>query len=300
MLVVPSIPVNRGLVARPEPLKSKIPRFRSSKNAPVILSETMDHLRRPPKSAAEISELPTLGSTQCAAHVREFGTSFAPETLVYLIREATLRRDTALVEVCARFLIGHRGSGDGWEGGHCEPTISKLSRTRGFHGDRELRMAFRSGCLAKLAQALHAGRDAKPYWEERFGHAFKDACIDVARSLRRPRNRDMEAGLAQGGEEAVDADDFDPKLELFDEAILRRLATSHHMNTLLQAIRALPPRQAHAAFLAWVDGHPIEGVGDTVASIMGISDRGVYKHLEKARATLSADPGLRAIWFEEI
>ena len=260
----------------------------------------MDPLRRPPRSAAEINALPPLGSTQCAAHVREFGQPFAPETLVYLIREATLRRDTALVEVCARFLIGHRSSGDGWEGGHCEPTISKLSRTRGFHRDRELRLAFRSGSLAKLAEALHAGRDAKPYWEERFGHAFKDACIDVARSLRRPRNRDMEAGLAQDGDEAVDADDFDPKIELFDEAILRSLANSSHMNTLMQAIRALPPRQAQAAFLAWVDGHPLEGDGDTVASIMGISYRGVYKHLEKARATLSADPVLRAIWFGEV
>lgn len=260
----------------------------------------MDQLHRPPKSAAEIDALPPLGSTQCSAHVREYGRSFSPETLVFLIREATLRRDTALVELSARLLLGQAGRGGRWEGGHCEPTIAKLARHYGFYRNVDLRRAFRSGCLAKLAEALHAGREKKHYWEERFGDAFKKACIDMARSLRLPRNRDMEAGVTDDGDEAVDVDGLDPGADLIDAAILERMASTHHMSALLHAIRALPERQGHAALLAWVEGRPLEGEGETVAAIMGISPRAVYKHLEKARSTLSTNPDLRAIWFGEV
>lgn len=261
----------------------------------------MDDLRRPPKSAAEISALPPLGTTQCSAHVREHGQTFSPETLVYLIREATLRRDTALVELSARLLIGQRGRSDRWEGGHCEATIAKLGRSYGFCRDPELRKAFRSGCLAKLVDAIHAGREEKHYWEERFGDAFKMACIDVARSLRQPRNRDMEAGVTGDSDAEIDVDDLDGGTGLIDEPILKRIATPHHTSALLKATRALPRRQRHAVFLAWIEGRAIEGDGtDTVAAIMGITPRAVYKHLEKARATLSANPDLRAIWFGEV
>lgn len=261
----------------------------------------MDHLRRPPKSAAEISALPPLGTTQCSAHVREHGRTFAPETLVYLIREATLRRDTALVELSARLLIGQPGRGSRWEAGHCEPTIAKLARSFGFYSDPQLRAAFRSGCLAKLVEAIHAGRDEKHYWEERFGDAFKMACVDVARSLRLPRNRDMEAGVTDSGDDVVEVDGFDPGAALLDEAILERMASPHHTAALLQAVRALPKRQGHAVFLAWVEGRPIEGAGnETVSAVMGITPRAVYRLLEKARFTLRANPDLRAIWFGEV
>ena len=139
-------------------------------------------------------------------------------------------------------------------------------------------------------------------WEERFGDAFKKACIDVARSLGRRRNRNMEAGVTDEGDDVVEVDAFDPGVELVDAAILARMAAPHHMSMLLEAIRNLPKRQSQAAFLAWVEGHPIEGKGEgTVVAIMGgIDPRAVYKHLEKARSTLTEIPELRAIWFGEV
>jgi hypothetical protein len=176
--------------------------------------------------------------------------------------------------------------------------MASLARFYGFNADRELRHAFRSGCLAKLVEALHAGRADKPYWEERFGDAFKKACIDVARSLRLRRNRDMEAGVTDNGDDVIDVDDVDSGAAAIDVGVLDRITSPQHWHALMGAVRALPERQGHAAFLAWVEGRAIEGEGDgTVAAIMGITPRAVYKHLEKARSTLRANPDLRAIWF---
>ncbi len=259
----------------------------------------MRPLQRPEKSAAEIAELPALGTTQCSAHVREHGHAFAPETLVYLMRQATALRNTALFEMCGRFLIGQPTQGGSWSGGHCEPIIASLSRAHGFARDIDLRTAFRAQCLGKAFMAIHAGRDKKPYWEERFGDALWTSCIDVARSLRRPRQKEMEAGLAASDD--ADIDNFDRGEPLLDETILAELAKPHHQAAVLAAVRALSPRQAEAATLRWMEGRHIEGNGhDTVAAIMGITPRAVHAHLDKAFGALRANPTLRHIWQGEL
>lgn len=217
---------------------------------------------------------------------------------MYLMRELTHLKDTSLFEMCARLLTGHSSGDVGWEGGHCEPTIAKLSRFYGFHSYLDLRLAFRSGCLSALVQAIHEGREKRAFWEERFGKAFKTKCIDVAKSLRRPANRDLEAAVAR--EDSVDVDDCDSGLPLIDATVADRLSKPHNEAVVLQAVRLLPLRQSRAVFLAYVEQRPIEGVSDsTVADIMGITPRAVYKLLEKALKTLRKNPDLRAIWQEE-
>jgi hypothetical protein len=258
----------------------------------------MKPLQRPSKSAAEVKALPPLGSTECSALMRDRGHSYAPETLVYVMREAIQVRATDLFELAFRLITG-KPVGNRWEGGHCERTIASLSRAYGFNTNSELRLAFRSRCLVALADAVHAGSATKPYWEERFGAAFKDACIDVARSLSRPRNRDMEAGVAS--DDAPDVDEIEPAVELIDAELAKRLSQPHHESIVLQAIRALPRRQGQAVMLAWMEGRPIEGeVNDTVAKLMDISPRAVYKLLEKALPVLKNTTVLRAIWSGEV
>lgn len=257
----------------------------------------MRELHRPPKSAAEIEALPSLGTTECTAHVHQHGHSFAPETLVYLLRETISARNTALVEMCAKFLLGSRDGDTGWKGGHCEGMIAKCARKFGFLSNRELLLAFRARCLSALWKAIYSGRERKPFWEERFGSAFKATCIDVARALRRPQYRDMEAGLAVDSEANVDVDDVDPGVELIDDVVLHHLSQPHISAAFAQALLTLPPRQRQALSLRYDEGRDVEGSGDaTVAAIMGITPRAVYKHLEKGLAVLRADPGLRAIW----
>lgn len=240
--------------------------------------------------------MPALDSTEGSEHVRKHGLSYTPESLVYVIREAIDKRNTALVEVSFRFLIG-REVGAQWEGGHCEGTMVLLARTFGFHLSRELRVAFRSRCLASLSEAIYAGREVKPYWEERFGDAFKKVCIDAARWLSLPRNRDMEAGVTGDGDDATDVDNFDFGKPLIDVEIVEQLSKPHHQAVVLRAVRALPSRQGQAVMLAWMEGRAIEGqAAGTVAEVMAISPTAVYKLLRKALPILRANSDLQAIW----
>lgn len=261
----------------------------------------MRPLQRPRKSVAEIEALPALGSTQCSAYVREHGSGFAPETLVFVMREAKRLNDTLMFELAATLLIGREAPAGRWTGGHCEPTISSLSRAYGFWSGYNLRIAFRRECLHALWEAIHAGRELKPYWEERFGHAFKARCIDMARSLERARNRNMEADEALDAEHAVDVDDLaDGASEEVEDGIIAEMSRSQDELVVMNAIRALTPRQGMAVTLAWMEGRQIEGEdGDTVSAIMGISPTAVYKLLRKALIPLRANPALRAIWSEE-
>ena len=214
------------------------------------------------------------------------------------MRQAIQARSTDLFELAFTLVTG-KPVGKRWEGGHCERTIASLARAYGFNTNPELRLAFRSRCLVALADAVHAGTAAKPYWEERFGDAFKDACIDAARSLSRSRNRDMEAGVAS--DDAPEVDELEADVELIDTEVAKRLSSPHHELIVLRAIRELRPRQGQAVMLAWMEGRPIEGeADDTVAKLMDISPRAVYKLLEKALPTLQRNTTLRAIWSGEV
>lgn len=217
------------------------------------------------------------------------------------MREANGLNDTPLFEMAARLLIGHESPNGRWVDGHCEPIIANLSRYYGFWNDDEFRVDYRQKCLSAMWEAIYEGRETKPYWEERFGRAFKMACIDVARS-QRAKNGKLEAELAAGGDDASSSEAInDTSSADIETEITTELSRPHHQRIVMTAIRALPPRQAAAVTLAWVEGRPVEGEGkDTVAELMDISASAVYKHLRLARQTLKANPALREIWAGEV
>jgi DNA-directed RNA polymerase specialized sigma24 family protein len=245
-------------------------------------------LNRPRKSATEIDNLPPPGTTEREAHIRAHGGDFAPETLVFLLRETAAKRDTALFEGCAIALVGHRNPGGRCVGGHCEGIILSMAGACGFRIDRETLNDFRQACHLAMWRAIRSGCSKKPFWEERFGLALKQLCIDEARKmsrrlddLERAGNRvELTEEMADGGQHSAVLDD-----QLFDRIVEQELHA---------VIRRLPPRQAHAAFLAWVEGRPI-GSEDpsSVKNVMGISERAVYSLLNKAKARLVADPQIR-------
>ena len=260
----------------------------------------MTALSRPKQSATEIAALPALGTTQCMTHVRANGESFAPETLVYTIREAIASGDTSLVEVCARLLVGKEVDGGRWQGGYCEGTIVTLAKKYRLTSHPDLMRAFRLRCFEGLWKAIFAGRVKKPFYEENFLHAFWQQCVDAKRSIVRRGGRDMEAGVTTDADDAVDVDQIVVEdVEPLDEKTINKLVSPLHEAELLDAIRALPKRQAHAALLNWVEELPIEGAEGSVSAMMGVSPRAVYALLAKARATLQSDPVIRAIWFGE-
>lgn len=241
---------------------------------------------RPPPVAEEIADLPPLGTKACEAYIREHGDQLRPETLVYLLRGYS-SGETSLFPVAGRLLIGEAGPDNRWREGHCEQIIMGMARHYGFHTDPELLREYRAECHAEIWRAIHAGYEKKPFWEHRFGRAVKDMCIQVARKVVRGRKRaDQEQPLpeSEGGEELL------PDLKILEDEVLGRIAEQD----LLRAIRRLPERQALAALLTWVEDLPIEGEADcTVSGVMGISERGVYKLLAKARGALMDDPMVR-------
>jgi DNA-directed RNA polymerase specialized sigma24 family protein len=233
-------------------------------------------------------------------HVRANGAAFAPETLVYVMREAITFGDTSLVEVCGRLLIGKEDDAGRWQGGHCEGTIVTLATKYRLSSHPDLMRAFRLRCFEGLWKAIFAGRAKKPFYEENFLHAFWQHCIDAKRSIVRRGGRDMEAGVTSDADDAVDVDQVVVEdVELLDEKTINRLVSPLHEAELLDAIRALPKRQAHAALLNWVEELPVEGAEGSVSAVMGVSPRAVYALLAKARAALQSDPVIRAIWFGE-
>jgi DNA-directed RNA polymerase specialized sigma24 family protein len=254
---------------------------------------------RPARSAAEIAALPELGTTEFGAFVRANGGTFCAETLVYLARRAHADRDTAMLDHCCRLLVGHDVANDRISGGYCEGIIVTLSRYYGFFGDDETRREFKRRCYTALWKEICRGGGLL---EHRFGLRFKSRCIDVAKLMIRAKLRSADtASAAEHSEEAIDVDSLaDDEAVTIEDSVLTELARPTHQKVLLQALRRLPKRQAHAAFLAWVEEIPKEGEGpNTVASIMEISPTAVYKLLRKARETLQADPAVRAIWFGE-
>jgi RNA polymerase sigma factor (sigma-70 family) len=259
----------------------------------------MSSLDRPEKSAAEIAAIVTLGTTQSHAYVRDHGAELSAETLICIMRGAKQRQDTALFELAGVFLLGRPGSDGRWTGGHCESVLAKLANTFGFRDQLERRVEYRSQCITELMRAIHAGTDKKPYWEERFGDAFRKACIDAARSMV----RDERVALGQDlvGEDDTDWDDGvpDPRTDDANDDALTRLARQDRDSRLLNAVRLLPPRQSQAVLLHYFEERAIAGQSaDSVAAVMGISETAVHKHLAKARARLRADTNLLPIWPE--
>jgi DNA-directed RNA polymerase specialized sigma24 family protein len=138
-------------------------------------------------------------------------------------------------------------------------------------------------------QAIYDGSDEKHFWEERFGAALKDKCLEIARSLNRKYHREDH------GE--VDLDDVSVQPFLSDgERQIQHGLGAIDAKTLLKAIQALPERQSQAAFLVWIEDRTIAGdSAQSVTTIMGISETAVHNLLSKARARLAASPIVREL-----
>lgn len=244
-------------------------------------------LNRPPKSAIEIAGLPGSGTTDREAYVRANADSFTPETLVHLLRDAAARGNTALFERCAIALTGLVGPGDRRAGGHCEGIILSVAKSRRFHLDPHTLRLYRFRCHEAMWRAVHAGRAKKPFWEERFGRALKQLCIDEARRLARERRRERgdDVEFVELTEEAVSLGQ-----ETVHDEVWQRLVEQD----LEAAILRLPARQARVAFLTLLERRPV-GSADpgSVMNILGVSEREVYFLLGKAKAALALDPEMR-------
>jgi DNA-directed RNA polymerase specialized sigma24 family protein len=149
-------------------------------------------------------------------------------------------------------------------------------------------------------KAVH---DGLPFWEMRFGMAFRQKCIDAAQSVVRQSSESVQQrafGSAASGA-TLDVDEIsDPHEDRIDDEVAARLSSTAHQELLLSAVRRLPKRQGAAALFAWIEGRTIEGQGpDTVSSLMAITPRAVRMLLANARRTLQSDPAIRAIWFGE-
>lgn len=244
-------------------------------------------LQRPPKSATQIEALKQFGPTELAQDVQINGTELLPETLVFLLRDTHQARNTGLFELCGRFLIGIAGEDGGFCGGYVEGIIRSVASTRVFLRDPDTLEEFRAECHLTLWRAIVAGTDKKPHLEERFGHALKFMCIDVARSLWRRHQRLATAETIEQAEQVADG------AVPIDEAVLQQLARE----VLIDALYNLPERQRQAVFLAWVEGYPITSPeNDSVSGVMGISETAVHKHLRKARERLAGDSTVKKLF----
>jgi len=245
-------------------------------------------LQRPKRSAEQIASLPPFGSAEREAFVRSHGASFSPETLVYLLRESAQRADTSLFHFLGTLLVG-RIEGDAYTGGHCESIIMSVAVSVGLHRDRTQLQEFRARVYRSMWHAIQSGAEEKHFWEERFGAALKDKCIELARRQSAERRRQVH--------QETDVDDPGLRPVLSDHG----RSADHGLggidaNAMMRAIDELPDRQRLAAFLTWIEGRQIAGDSDDcVARIMRISETAVHNLLAKARARLAAHPIIREL-----
>lgn len=246
-------------------------------------------LQRPPRSSSEIASLPPEGTTERTAFVQAHADDFCPETLVYLLRETAARGDTATFERCARALAGTPDADGRCTGGHCEGIIIAMAARWHFHQDHQSLRLFRYRCHGSLWRAVRAGSARKHFWEERFGRALKHLCIDEARRLAGElrTERGDAVSMVELDEQQIGAGD-DPKA--LDEEVWGRIV----QDTLLAAVRRLPPQQGRAAFLVLIERRPVESVNPgSAAAVLGVTGREVHNLLAKAKVRLAADPEIR-------
>jgi hypothetical protein len=246
-------------------------------------------LNRPERSAAEITTLAGFNSGDLITHVERHGAGLTPETLVYLLRTCSSPGLEGLRELVARILVGLPDGRGVFSGGHCERIIAAHARWFGFADNAESRNEFRAACHHKLWDAIAAGTEAKPFWEERFFRALKGVAIDVGRAMRRVH--DSETSLAEAGcdpeEPEAIRDGKDLAMSVLDGLTDERLS---------MAIRGLPSAPRRAAWLRWKGGLQVESNDShevTVVTVMKISGSMVRRHLRTAKALLREDPAIR-------
>jgi hypothetical protein len=246
---------------------------------------------RPLASRQELAGLSAFDPSARMRYLHETGSSLSAETLVYLARESCAAGERPLVELCGRLLLGAPLGNGRFTGGACEPMITSHARRFGFGEDEEDRIEFRARCHAALWQAITAGSDKKPHFEERFHAALKGLVIDVGRSMTAERDRHQLKHPALD-----DSSDLEGMIPVDEETDPTSGIVTDEIKS---AIRRLPPPQRDAAWLAWVEDWQIESKDPneqrTVAAALKITGRMVRKRLTVAMQLLRADPAITRI-----
>ena len=225
---------------------------------------------RPPKSIAEIERLSALGPTDRKDTIRREGRRLTLETLAFLVRECLRDGDTELLEIVAAHLLESSRA--------IAESVSQVLPP----DDRE---DVHSEASRRMFVSLQSATSETPtFWEERFGHAYKRRCIDVVRAHRKKLER-ATVSVHDVPEDSSRLDEIDLSTEI---------AGRIDRDALQQIISELPPREAAAVTLRWIEDKKVSGPG-SVSEIMGISPSMVHRHLRNARERLKKIERVRAL-----
>lgn len=192
------------------------------------------------------------------------------ETLVWLVRKGLVDRDPELTETAAGHLLERS-----------RPIAESASQVL----RPEDRKDVHSEAFRHMLQSLQSATGEKPtFWEERFGRAYKQCCIDVVRRHRTKLHK-ATASIHDMPEDTNSPDEGDLAAEIAERIDLENLQ---------RIISELPPLQAVAVTLAWIERRKISGP-DSVSEIMGISPSMVHRHLRNAKRRLKKIPRFRAL-----
>jgi DNA-directed RNA polymerase specialized sigma24 family protein len=204
--------------------------------------------------------------------LRQLAKTLAPETLVYVIREAIRTGDaTEVMQICSRGLQQH-----------AERVIRWVDRAKfGFHESPDLFSDYCEASLDSMWDGIMAGTEGKPYWEENFGQALFGKCIDVGRPLYRRQltHISLEALPEDPGQDGV--------RDAFQKLQQREVQ---------EAIRRLPPDEADAIQLHYIEGRRVDSPKPgSVRNIMGKSASRIHELLAQGRRRLASDPVMRGL-----
>ena len=136
-------------------------------------------LARPAKSKVEIERLCTLNPTDRMIAVRREGRHLTLETLAFLVRKALGDRHPELTETAAAHLLERS-----------RPIAESVSWALRLEDRKDVH----SEGIRDMFVALQAATSEKPtFWEERFGRAYKQRCLDA---IRRRRTKLPEATVS--------------------------------------------------------------------------------------------------------
>ena len=219
---------------------------------------------------AETERLSALGPTDRRDAVRMEGRHLTLETLAFLARESLRDGDTELLEtVGARLLERSRPIAE---------SASQVLRP-------EDRKDVHSEAIRHMFVSLQSATGETPtFWEERFGLAYKQSCIDA---VRRRRTKLQKATVSIHGVS-------DDTSRLDQGNLSTEIAERIDRETLQQIISELPPPEAAAATLRWIERRKVSG-SESVSEVMGISPSMVHRHLRSARERLKKIPRVRAL-----
>ena len=202
--------------------------------------------------------------------MRRDGSRLSLESLAHFVRKGGRDGDPELADAAARHLL------------HGSRRIANSVLKVLPPADRD---DARSEVILDMLRSLRNADGEEPtYWEQRFGHAYKQRCIDA---VRRRRTLLKEATVSL--EDAPDHHNHPDQTELADEVAIR--IDRHQLGEI---IGELSDEQARAVTLRWYKDLPVSGPG-SVAEIMGISRQMVYRHLRNAYRLLEMNPRFRAL-----